>query len=132
MWPFCDAKAPRLFTSACVCQITIRRDVPSAETRGKMQTYSGRVTGTQELPIRRKISNPSKGLCVKCLCVVLDEAMSIKDRQDKLQNHLVVIQLSEVTRHQNRHIMYWTEREMRKSGLAVVSPWWLSPSPHYS
>jgi hypothetical protein len=40
-------------------------DVPSAETRGKMQTCSGRVTGSNELPIRRKISNPSKGLYVK-------------------------------------------------------------------
>lgn len=132
MWPFCDAKAPSLFTSACICHRTIRRDVPSAETRGKVQTYSGHVIGTQELPIRRKNGNPSKGLCAKCLCVVLDETMRIKDRQDKLQNHLVVIQLSEATRHQNRHIMYGAEREMRDRGLAVVSPWWLSPSPQYS
>ncbi len=97
-----------------------------------MQTYSERVTGTQELPNRQKNGNPSKGLCAKCLCVVLDETMRIKDRQDKLQNHLAVIQLSEATRHQNRHIMYGAEREMRKRGLAVLSPWWLSPSPQHS
>ena len=89
MWPYCDAKVPRLFTSTCVCHRTIRRDVPSAETRGKMQTYSGRVTGTQELPIRRKNGNPSKGLYAKCLCVVLDETKRIKDRPDVMQNHLL-------------------------------------------
>jgi hypothetical protein len=71
-----------------------------------MQTYSGRVTGVQQLPIRRKIGNPSKGLYVKCLCVVLDETTRIKNRQDVLKNELVVIQLSGATRHQNRHIGY--------------------------
>lgn len=71
-----------------------------------MQTYSGRVTGVQQLAIRRKIGNPSKGLYVKYLCVVLDETTRIKDRQDVLQNQLVVIQLSGAARHQNRHIGY--------------------------
>lgn len=60
-------------------------DIPSAETRGKMQTYSGHVTGSNEIPIRRKSSNPSKGLCVKCLCVVLDETKRTTVREDVMQ-----------------------------------------------
>ena len=81
-------------------------DVPSAETRGKMQTYAGHVSGSNEIPIRWNNGNPSKGLYVKYLCVVLDETTRIKDRQDVLQNQLVVIQLSGAARHQNRHIGY--------------------------
>jgi len=53
--------------------------------------------------------------------MVIDETKRTKDRQDVMRNQLVVIQQSGVSRHRNRRIGCWSERDMRRKGVGSGS-----------